>query len=142
MCGITVVEALLVVLRENRMRLEGLTDLEVSIEWTWTGTMNEYLGIHTCGTPLAYPQVPMLVIANGEFGIARDGQNRRGMISTTTILNIDRAVPLPTLTVGTRIMTIDSLGGRTKIVSGIKVDLGQIGTDDLSSVILSLLLAQ
>lgn len=51
MCGITVV-VLLVILREIRMRPEDLTDSEVSIEWTWTGTMIEYPGIHTCGTPL------------------------------------------------------------------------------------------
>jgi hypothetical protein len=36
----------------------------------------------------------------------------------------------------------DLLGGRTKIDNGIKVVLGQIGDDDLSSVILLLLLAQ
>ena len=142
MCVITVVEALSVVLRENRMRLGDLTDLEVSIEWTWTGTMIGYLRIHTCATTLSYLRVPMLAIANGEFGIAHDGQNRRGMIPITMIPNIDRAVPFLTLTrtVGTRIMTTDLLGGRIKIDSGIKVDLGQIGIGDLSSVILPLLL--
>ena len=79
----------------------------------------------------------MLVTANGEFGIARDGQSCRGMTLTMAILNIDRAVQLLTLRgmVGTRIMTTDLLGGRTKTVSGIKADLGQIGTGDLSSVI-------
>ena len=46
-CEITVVGVLLAVLRGNRMRLEDLTDSEVSTEWTWTGTMIEYLGIHT-----------------------------------------------------------------------------------------------
>ena len=126
------------------MRLEDLTDSEVSIEWTWTGTMIEYLGIHTCGTPLEYLQDPILVIANEEFGIARDGQNHQGMIPTVTILNIDRVVPLLTLTgtVGTRTMTTDLLGGRAKIVSGIRADLGQLGTGDLSSVIPLLPLAQ
>lgn len=142
--GITVVGVLLVILRENRMRSEDPIGLEVSIEWTRTGTMIEYLGIHTCGTPLGYLRVPMLVIANGEFGIARDGQNRREMIPTMTILNIDRVVPLLTLTatVGTRIMATGLLGGRIRIVSGIKMDLGQIGTDDISNVTLPLLLEQ
>lgn len=86
----------------------------------------------------------MLVIANEEFGIARGGQIHQGMIPTVTILNIDRAVPLltPTGTVGTRTMATDLLGGRAKIVSGIRVDLGQLGTGDLSSVIPLLLLAQ
>lgn len=143
MCGITAVEVLSVVLRETRMRLEDLKGSEVSIEWTWTGTMIEYPGIHTCGTPLEYLRAPILVIANGEFGIARDGQNLLGMIPTTTILNIGRAVPLLTLMgkVGTKIMTID-LGGETRIASGIKADLGQIGTDDLSNVTPSLSPAQ
>ena len=137
MCGITVVEALLVVLRGNRVRLEDLTDSEASIEWIWTGTMIECLGMRICGTPLAYLRVPMLVTANGVYGIAHAGQNRQGMIFTMTMLNIDRVVPLLTHrdTVGTRIMTIDLLGGRTRIVSGTKADLGQIGTGDLSSVI-------
>lgn len=143
MYEITVAEALLAVLRENRVRFEGLTGSEVSIEWTWTGTMTEYLGIHTCRTPPAYLQAPMLVIANEGFGIARDGQSRRGTTPTVMILDIDRVAPPPTLTgmAGTRIITIDPLGGRTKIASGIKADLGQIGTGDLSSVIPPLLLA-
>jgi len=137
MFGITVAEVLLVVLRGNRMRLEDLTDSEASIEWIWTGTMIECLGIRTYGTPLAYLRVPMLVTANGVCGIAHAGQTRRGMIPTMTTLNIDRVVPLLTCrdTVGTRIMTTDPLGGRTKIVSGTKVCLGRIGTGDLSSVI-------
>lgn len=138
-CGITVAEVLVVVVRESRVRFEDPTDSEVSIEWTWTGTMIGYLGIHTCGTPLAYLQVPMLVTANGEFGIARDGQSL-----TTMILNINRAAPLltPRGTVGTRITTTDHLGGRTKIASGTKVDLGRKGTGDLSSVIPPPLLVQ
>lgn len=144
MCGITVVEVLLAVMRENRMRLEDPTDSGVSTEWTWTVTTTECLEIHTCGPPLEYLQDPMLVIANGEFGVARDGQNRRGTIPTVSTLNIDREVPLLTLTdmVGTRTMTIDLPDGRTKIDSGIKVVLGQIGNVDLSSVILLLLLVQ
>lgn len=138
MYEITVVGVLLVVLRGNRVRFEDLTDSEASIEWIWIGTMIECLGIRTCGTPPAYLRVPMLVTANGVYGIARAGQNRRGMIPTTTILNIDRVAPLLIHrdTVGTRITTTDPQGGRTKIVSGIKVDLGRIGTGDLSSVIL------
>ena len=137
MYGITVAGVLSVVLQGNRMKLEDLTDLEASIEWIWTGTMIECLEIRTCGTPLPYLRVPMLVTANGVYGIARAGQNRRGMIPTMTILNIDRVVPLLTHrdTVGTRTMMTDPLGGRTRIVSGIKVDLGRIGTGDLSSVI-------
>ena len=144
MCGIIVVEVLSVVIRESRMILADLTDSEVSIEWTRTGTMIEFLGILTCGTPLAYLRDPMPVIANGEYGIARDGQNRRGMIPTMAILSIDRAVlPLTLMdTVGTRTTTTGFPGGRTKIVTGIRVDLGQIGSDDLLSVILLLLLEQ
>lgn len=142
MCGTIVVEVLLAVIRGNRVKLEDLTDSEVLIEWNWTGTMIEYPGIHTYGIPLEYLRVPTFVIANGEFGIAHDGQNRPGMIPTMMIFNIDRAV-LPLIltgTDGTRTATTD-LGGRTKIDSGIRVDLGQIGTGDLSSVILLLLLA-
>ena len=137
MCGITVVEALLVVPRGNRVRPEGPTDSGPSIEWIWTDTMIECLGIRTCGTPLAYLRVPMLVTANGVYGIAHAGQNRQGMIPTMTILNIDRVVSLLTHrdTAATRITTTDLLDGRTKIVSGTKVDLGRIGTGDLSSVI-------
>ena len=78
--GTTVVGVLSVVTRESRMRLEDLTDSEASTEWSWTGTMIEYLGIHTCGTPLEYLQDPMLVIANEGFGIARGGQDRQEMI--------------------------------------------------------------
>jgi hypothetical protein len=93
MCGTTFVEVLLAVIQENRMRLGDLTDSEVSPEWTWTGTTIEYHEIHTWRTPLAYLQDPMLVIANGELGVTRDGQNRQGTIPTMSILNIDRAVP-------------------------------------------------
>jgi len=141
MCGIIVVEVPLVVIRENRMKFGDLTDSEVSTEWTWTGTTIEYLEIHTYGTPLAYLRDPMLVISNGEFGVARDGQNRRGTIPTMSILNIDRVVPLLTLTdmVDIRTMTTDHLGGKTRNDSGIKVALGQIGNVVLSSVILLLL---
>ena len=141
--GITAVEVLSATIPGSQMRLEDLTDLEESIEWTWIGTMIGYLGIHTCEA-LVYLWDPTLVIASGGFGIARDGQNRRGMIPIMTILNIDRAVPLliTTGTVGTRTIATDLQGGKTKIVNGIRVDLGQIGIGDLSSVILLLPLAQ
>ena len=144
MYGITVVGVLLVVIQESRMRLEDLTDSEVPKEWSWTGTMIECLGIHTRGTPLAYLQDPMLVIANGEFGIVRDGQNLQGTIPIMSIRNIDRVVLFLTLMdiAGTRTMATDLLGGRTKIDNGTRVDLGQIGNGDLSSVTLPLLLVQ
>jgi hypothetical protein len=104
--------------------------------------MIEYLGIHTCET-LVYHRDPTVVIANEEFGIARDGQNRRGMIPIMKIFNIDRAAPLliTTDTAGTRTITTDPQGGKAKIVNGIRAALGQIGIGDLSSVILLLPLA-
>ena len=141
MCGTTAVGVPSVVIRESRMRLEDLTDSELSTEWSWTGTMIEYLGIHTCGTPLEYLQDPMFVIANEGFGIARGGKNQQEMIPIMWILHTDRAFLPLTLTdmVDTRTMTIGLPGGRTKNDNGIKVDLGQTGSDDLSSVILLLL---
>ena len=128
---------------ESQMRLGDLTDLGGSIEWTWIDTMIEFLGIRTCET-LVYRRDPTLVIANEEFGIAHDGQNRRGMIPIMTILNIDRAALLLIITgiVGTRTIATDLQGGKTKIVNGIQADLGRIGTGDLSSVILLLPVAQ
>jgi hypothetical protein len=141
--GITVAEVLSAVIPGSQMRLEDLINSEEPIEWTWIGTMIESLGIHTCETPVCLRD-PTLVIANEEFGIARGGQNRRGMILIMTILNIDRAVPLliTTGTVGIRTITTDLQGGKTKIVNGIRADLGQTGIDDLSSVILLLPLAR
>ena len=141
MCGTTAVGVPSVVIRESRMRLEDLTDSEVSTEWSWTGTMIECLGIHTCGTPPGYLQDPMFVIENGGFGIARDGQNQQEMIPIMWILHIDRAVLPLTLTdmVDTRTMTIGLPDGRTRNDNGIKVDPGQTGNDDSSSVILLLL---
>lgn len=141
MYGITVAEAVPVVLRGNQMRPKDLTDLEELIEWTRIGTMIEYLGIHTCETLLVYLRHSKLVIASEEFGIARGGKIRRGMTPTMTILNIVRALPFLTLTgtAGTRTITTDPQGGTTKI-NGVRVDLGQTETDDLSSVIPALLL--
>lgn len=141
--GTTAVEVLSVPMPGSQMRLEDLTGSEESIEWTWIDTMIEYLGIHTCEA-LAYLLDPTFVIANEEFGIARDGQNPRGVIPIMTTLNIDRAAPLliTTGTVGTRTTTTDLQDGKTKTVNGIRADLGQIGIGDLSSVILLLPLAQ
>lgn len=141
--GITVVEVLSVTVPGSQMRLEDLTGSEEPIGWSWIDTMTECLGIHTCET-LVYLRDPTLVIANEGFGIVRDGQNRQGTISIMTVLNIDRAVPLliTTVTVGTRTITTDLQDGKTRIVNGIRVDLGQIGIGDLSSVILLLPVTQ
>lgn len=141
MCGITVVGALSITIRGSQMALLDLKDSEVSIEWTWIGTMSECLAMYTHGTLLAYPRDRTPVIANEGFGIVRDGRSQ-GVIPIMTILDIDRVVSLPTpmAMVGTRSMTTDLRDGTTKIISGVQTDLGQTGTGDLSSVTLLLFL--